>query len=230
MRTPTFPSIFAVILLACATIGAAAETRAGAVVVPAEPPASVVDEPLGARYSLGMTLWHLGHNAQMIARFHDYVKTQGLTPEKLLAESALEPPRTTTRMLVEPELLGKEKLGGWDIDQDGSPAAPGTAGQPYRCRSGCRARDSTGCGCSTSAIREPRRDLPEDLPQRGGTARARSPTGRNLRHAGGSGRAALEGHSDRSAGRRSHRPARPCHALVARAGATTISDGSTACT
>jgi hypothetical protein len=128
MRTPAFPSIFAVILLACATIGAAAETRAGAVVVPAEPPASLVDEPLGARYSLGMTLWHLGHNAQMIARFHDYLKTQGLTPEKLLAESAMEPPRTTTRLLVEPELLGQEKLGGWDIDQEWITSGAGDSG------------------------------------------------------------------------------------------------------
>ena len=88
----------------------------------------MVDEPLGARYSLGMTLWHLGHNAQMIARFHDYVKTQGLTPEKLLAESALEPPRTTTRLLVEPELLGKEKLGGWDIDQQWITSGAGDSG------------------------------------------------------------------------------------------------------
>ena len=44
----------------------------------------MVDEPLGARYSLGMTLWHLGHNAEMIGRFHEYVKAQGMTPEKLL--------------------------------------------------------------------------------------------------------------------------------------------------
>lgn len=28
----------------------------------------VVDEPLGARYSLGLTQWHLGHNAEMIRR------------------------------------------------------------------------------------------------------------------------------------------------------------------
>ena len=29
---------------------------------PQSVPVGIVDEPLGARYSLGMTLWHLGHH------------------------------------------------------------------------------------------------------------------------------------------------------------------------
>ena len=71
---------------------------------------SVVDEPLGARYSLGMTLWHLGHNASMIERFHNFVRAQDLSPEKLLPASAQQPPASTTQLLLEPELLAQEQL------------------------------------------------------------------------------------------------------------------------
>ena len=60
--------------------------------VAAEPSAPVVDEPLGARYSLGMTLWHLGHNPELIGRFHEFVKAQGTTPESLLPAASLTPP------------------------------------------------------------------------------------------------------------------------------------------
>ncbi|MEY4565202.1 MAG: hypothetical protein RLY14_172 [Planctomycetota bacterium] len=78
----------------------------------------LVDEPLGARYSLGMTLWHMGHNAGMVEKFHDYLKTQGLTPEKLLDASALIPPKTVTRLLLEPERLSQDQLSGWTVDQE----------------------------------------------------------------------------------------------------------------
>lgn len=82
------------------------------------PAVPVVDEPLGPIYSRGLTQWHLGHNAEMIQRFHGYVKQQGLTPKKLLPEFALKPPATVTRLLIEPEVLGKEKLNGWMVDGD----------------------------------------------------------------------------------------------------------------
>ncbi|MCM8815613.1 MAG: hypothetical protein NC931_06515, partial [Candidatus Omnitrophica bacterium] len=76
--------------------------------------AQVVDEPLGARYSLGMTLWHMGHNPEMIARFHQYLKQQGFSPEKLVS-SKLKQPQSMLRIIVEPEMLGVENLGGWKI-------------------------------------------------------------------------------------------------------------------
>jgi len=88
----------------------------------------VVDEPLGARYSLGMTLWHLGHNAEMIGRFHEYVKEQGLTPEKLLPAAALRPPANTVRILLEPELLGNEKLNGWQVNNEAITSGAGDGG------------------------------------------------------------------------------------------------------
>ena len=78
--------------------------------------APFVDEPLGARYSLGVTLWHLGHNAEMIANFHAFLKKEKLTPEQLLPATALKPPANMTRILLEPELLGEEKLNGWKVD------------------------------------------------------------------------------------------------------------------
>jgi len=90
--------------------------------------APIVDEPLGARYSLGMTLWHLGHNAEMIGRFHEYVKAQGLTPEKLLPAAALKPPANTMRILLEPELLSKEQLNGWQANNEAITSGAGDAG------------------------------------------------------------------------------------------------------
>jgi len=94
----------------------------------AQPAALIVDEPLGASYSYGMTQWHLGHNAAMIARFHGALQQQKLTPEKLLPAAALKPPATVTRLLVEPELLGKERLGGWGVDKEYITSWAGDAG------------------------------------------------------------------------------------------------------
>ncbi|MCM8816512.1 MAG: hypothetical protein NC913_03245, partial [Candidatus Omnitrophica bacterium] len=75
----------------------------------------VVDEPLGARYSLGMTLWHMRHNPEMISKFHQYLKDLKYTPEKLVPSSQLKEPQSIVRIIVEPELLGLENLGGWKI-------------------------------------------------------------------------------------------------------------------
>jgi hypothetical protein len=90
--------------------------------------APIVDEPLGARYSLGMTLWHLGHQAEMVGRFHDYLKGQDLTPEKLLPTDALKLPANVARILVEPELLGDEKLNGWRVNNEAITSGAGDAG------------------------------------------------------------------------------------------------------
>ena len=72
-----------------------------------------VDEPVGARYSLGMTLWHLGHNPALIKKFHAYLRKRKLKPENLLGKEALAPPETLSHILIEPELLAPAKLGGW---------------------------------------------------------------------------------------------------------------------
>ncbi len=74
---------------------------------------SPVDEPLGARYSLGMTLWHMGHDVEMIGKFHEF-----LTDRELLADlTARQPgaPETAEAVLVEPELLPQEQRGGWGV-------------------------------------------------------------------------------------------------------------------
>lgn len=78
--------------------------------------AEIVDEPLGARYSLGMTLWHMGHNAEMITKFHEFLKKQNVSCEKLLTKAQLNMPQSTIKILVEPELLGNENLNGWKVN------------------------------------------------------------------------------------------------------------------
>ena len=75
----------------------------------------IVDEPLGARYSLGMTLWHLGHQAAAISEFHDYARRQGLTPERLLPAESLLPPENLHAVLVEPEGLDEAQWSGWHV-------------------------------------------------------------------------------------------------------------------
>ncbi|NLF21563.1 MAG: hypothetical protein GX590_00200 [Lentisphaerae bacterium] len=80
---------------------------------PQSVPVGIVDEPLGARYSLGMTLWHLGHQVDAIRAFHDFVRRQRLAPEKLLPPEALQPPEALRAILVEPEGLAEEACNGW---------------------------------------------------------------------------------------------------------------------
>jgi hypothetical protein len=117
MRSAIYGKIALVALLCLLSVCSASNCRA-----------EVVDEPFGARYSLGMTLWHLGHNADMIGRFHDYVKSAGLTPEKALAVKAMKPPANMLGILIEPELLGRDKLGGWDVNGDYIVSGAGDAG------------------------------------------------------------------------------------------------------
>ncbi len=92
---------------------------------------AIVDEPLGARYSLGMTLWHLGHNAEMITRFHDYVRDAGQSPQTLLSKQQLQPPATMQRILLDPELLDKAQLNGWKVDGDYVTSWAGDAGPAF---------------------------------------------------------------------------------------------------
>jgi len=117
-------SISVALVICCAWPWPGAEAQPAST----QPAREIVDEPLGARYSLGMTLWRLGHDPQMIARFHDYLKAKGLKPEDLLAPDALQPPAKLTQLLLEPELLDKEQLGGWAIDKDYITSAAGDAG------------------------------------------------------------------------------------------------------
>ena len=85
--------------------------------LPAAPATSsaIVDEPVGARASLGMTLWHLGHDAEKIRSFHGFLRARGLKPEQLLT-AGQTPPRETTRILLEPERLAPERAGGWKAE------------------------------------------------------------------------------------------------------------------
>ncbi|MDI9583411.1 MAG: hypothetical protein QM473_04265 [Acidobacteriota bacterium] len=77
--------------------------------------AELVDEPAGARYSLGLTLWHLGHRADMIQAFHEFCRVHGRPPE-LVPESAKGPlPETTADILLEPELIPEAERSGWGV-------------------------------------------------------------------------------------------------------------------
>ncbi len=90
--------------------------------------AAVVDEPLGARYSLGMTLWHLGHRGDTINQFHNYLKQSKLTPDKVLPAAKLKPPSKMVSTLIELELLSKEQLGGWTAGSDSITSGAGDNG------------------------------------------------------------------------------------------------------
>lgn len=99
------------------TLGLLLATASG-LAAPQSQPAPVVDEPLGARYSLGLTLWHLGHQAERIRQFHEYLRGRKLSPEKLLPAARLKPPAAMQRLLLEPELLPADQLNGWQVEGD----------------------------------------------------------------------------------------------------------------
>jgi hypothetical protein len=79
--------------------------------------APVVDEPLGARSSLGLTLWHLGHNTDAIAGFHQFLEKRNIKPESLLP-SALKAPDDARRILIEPERLPEAQRNGWVVQNE----------------------------------------------------------------------------------------------------------------
>ena len=75
----------------------------------------IVDEPLGARSSLGLTLWHMGHDAYAINAFHEFLQKKKIKPEGLLAAN-IKAPATAARILLEPERLPADKLSGWSVN------------------------------------------------------------------------------------------------------------------
>jgi hypothetical protein len=79
---------------------------------------AMVDEPEGARYSLGQTLWHLGHQADQVARFHEFLKIRGKSPVDLLPASRRQTPDKIQRLLLEPELLPASQRNGWSVEKD----------------------------------------------------------------------------------------------------------------
>ncbi|MBI2301671.1 MAG: hypothetical protein HYU66_22445 [Armatimonadetes bacterium] len=70
-----------------------------------------MDEPVGARDSLGLTLWHLGHNARYVEDFHAWLRARGTPAEDLV--KSLRPPPSTHAVLLEPELIAAPQPGGW---------------------------------------------------------------------------------------------------------------------
>lgn len=80
--------------------------------------ADVTDEPIGARASLGLTLWHMGHNPDYIQRFHQFLRAQNQTPQSLLGAANLNPPDSLQRILIEPETLPAASLNGWRAQGD----------------------------------------------------------------------------------------------------------------
>lgn len=79
---------------------------------PVGAPTSIVDEPLGARSSLGLTLWHMGHDPEKISEFHKFLQARNLKPATLLPAKTTAP-ASTRRILLEPEHLPKEMMTGW---------------------------------------------------------------------------------------------------------------------
>ena len=75
---------------------------------------AVVDEPLGARYSLGLTLWHLRHSLERIREFQEFLRKAGQTPEKLLSPAQLK--RMERALKRGPEALGYA-TSLWTLDR-----------------------------------------------------------------------------------------------------------------
>lgn len=105
---------FTLLVAAISLFASAAACAAPPATAPAT--ARVVDEPIGARYSLGMTLWHLGHDPDAIRGFHRFLKESKVEPLTLLSPDERTPPSTFRRVLVEPELLAPQKLAGWKVE------------------------------------------------------------------------------------------------------------------
>lgn len=69
-----------------------------------------VDSPMAAYASLGLTPWHLGHQATMIQAFHRWLKKQQITPKDLLSETELAVPKKLEQILLEPEWIDQKLL------------------------------------------------------------------------------------------------------------------------
>jgi len=86
----------------------------------------VVDEPIGARGSLGLTLYSMGHNAEMIAAFSRFLDASGALPALLAQQPS--PPSTVEAILVEPELLDEQQRSGWGATETAITSGAGDAG------------------------------------------------------------------------------------------------------
>ncbi len=69
------------------------------------------DEPLGREYSSGLSLWHLGHNSDMIQAFHDFLGSDIET----LAPHRNRAPRNIKEIILDPENLDPSLLEGWTV-------------------------------------------------------------------------------------------------------------------
>lgn len=88
----------------------------------------IVDEPIGARDSLGLTLWRMGHDPARIQEFHQFLQARGVTAADLLSADELTPPVDAVQVLLDPELLPPDQLGGWVPDGDWLTSGAGDAG------------------------------------------------------------------------------------------------------
>lgn len=79
-------------------------------------PTPVVDEPIGARYSLGMTLWHLGHSPEAIREFHAFLREKKMDPATMSPSNLAPAPVDLRRILIEPERLPPAASGGWKAE------------------------------------------------------------------------------------------------------------------
>jgi hypothetical protein len=75
-----------------------------------------------------MTLWHMGRDPGMIARFHEYLRGRGLGPDRLLRSEALAFPQSQQRVLLDFELASPEQLNGWQADGEYAASGAGDAG------------------------------------------------------------------------------------------------------
>ena len=89
---------------------------------------SEVDEPESAFHSLGRTMWHQGRNAERIAAFHQWLKTQGVEPVSLLPQGLITP-TDARRALIEPE---RSPNCGWTATKEAIVSRPGHRGPEAR--------------------------------------------------------------------------------------------------
>lgn len=87
-----------------------------------------VDEPESAFDSLGRTLWHFGRNAELIERFHEFLRERRIEPTSLL-DMPIVPPLDTRRIVIEPELAA---ASGWSVRDDRIETRAGDRGPTAR--------------------------------------------------------------------------------------------------
>ncbi len=89
-----------------------------------------VDEPLGARYSLGLTLPALAHDAARVREFHAFLESQGVPPESLA--TTLKAPELLHAVLLEPERLPEADRNGWQVKEPWLASGAGDSGPTVR--------------------------------------------------------------------------------------------------